>query len=77
MFMTIPAELLEAARIDGAGPWRFFVDVVLSLFPHEHRRAVRGAVHLRLEPVPLAPARHQPGKQYTIVMGIQRMVNIP
>mgnify|MGYP002124136097 CR=1 FL=1 len=31
MFMTIPAELLEAARIDGAGPWRFFVDVVLPL----------------------------------------------
>ena len=31
MFMTIPQELLEAARIDGAGPWRFFVDVVLPL----------------------------------------------
>ncbi len=23
-FMTIPDELLEAARVDGAGPWRFF-----------------------------------------------------
>ena len=30
-FMTIPDELLEAARIDGAGPLRFFKDVVLPL----------------------------------------------
>ncbi|EKE71509.1 MULTISPECIES: sn-glycerol-3-phosphate ABC transporter permease UgpE [Oceanibaculum] len=30
-FMTIPDELLEAARIDGAGPMRFFRDVVLPL----------------------------------------------
>jgi sn-glycerol 3-phosphate transport system permease protein len=30
-FMTIPGELAEAARIDGAGPLRFFWDVVLPL----------------------------------------------
>lgn len=30
-FMTIPDELAEAARIDGAGPLRFFKDVVLPL----------------------------------------------
>jgi sn-glycerol 3-phosphate transport system permease protein len=30
-FMTLPDELVEAARIDGAGPMRFFVDVVLPL----------------------------------------------
>ena len=30
-FMTIPRELAEAARIDGAGPMRFFVDIVLPL----------------------------------------------
>ena len=30
-FMTIPDELAEAARMDGAGPMRFFVDVVWSL----------------------------------------------
>jgi sn-glycerol 3-phosphate transport system permease protein len=30
-FMTIPDELAEAARIDGAGPIRFFWDVVLPL----------------------------------------------
>jgi sn-glycerol 3-phosphate transport system permease protein len=30
-FLTIPEELAEAARIDGAGPMRFFWDVVLPL----------------------------------------------
>ncbi|MEX3959849.1 sn-glycerol-3-phosphate ABC transporter permease UgpE [Trinickia sp. EG282A] len=30
-FMTLPDELIEAARIDGAGPLRFFRDVVLPL----------------------------------------------
>ena len=30
-FLTIPDELVEAARIDGAGPLRFFWDVVLPL----------------------------------------------
>ncbi|MBI3526202.1 MAG: sn-glycerol-3-phosphate ABC transporter permease UgpE [Betaproteobacteria bacterium] len=30
-FLTIPDELAEAARIDGAGPLRFFVDIILPL----------------------------------------------
>jgi len=30
-FMTIPDELVEAAKIDGAGPLRFFWDTVLPL----------------------------------------------
>lgn len=30
-FMSLPDELLEAARIDGAGPMRFFRDIVLPL----------------------------------------------
>ncbi|KAA8998567.1 sn-glycerol-3-phosphate ABC transporter permease UgpE [Affinibrenneria salicis] len=30
-FMTLPAELLEAARIDGAGPIRFLRDILLPL----------------------------------------------
>jgi sn-glycerol 3-phosphate transport system permease protein len=30
-FLTIPDELVEAAKIDGAGPLRFFVDTVLPL----------------------------------------------
>jgi sn-glycerol 3-phosphate transport system permease protein len=30
-FMTIPDELVEAAKIDGAGPMKFFRDIVLPL----------------------------------------------
>ncbi|MCV2355238.1 sn-glycerol-3-phosphate ABC transporter permease UgpE [Paucibacter sp. B2R-40] len=30
-FMTVPDELLEAARMDGAGPLRFFKDILLPL----------------------------------------------
>ena len=30
-FMTVPDELLEASRIDGAGPFRFFWDTLLPL----------------------------------------------
>lgn len=30
-FMTVPEELVEASRIDGAGPFRFFKDTLLPL----------------------------------------------
>ena len=30
-FLTIPDELVEAAKIDGAGPWRFLWDTVIPL----------------------------------------------
>jgi sn-glycerol 3-phosphate transport system permease protein len=30
-FLTVPDELVEAARIDGAGPWKFFKDILLPL----------------------------------------------
>ena len=30
-FLTVPDELVEAARMDGAGPMRFFADVLLPL----------------------------------------------
>ena len=30
-FMSVPDELVEAARMDGAGPMRFFIDVLLPL----------------------------------------------
>jgi sn-glycerol 3-phosphate transport system permease protein len=30
-FLTVPDELVEAVRIDGAGPMRFFIDVLIPL----------------------------------------------
>lgn len=77
MFMTVPPELLEAARIDGAGPWRFFVDVVLPL-----SRTNTAALFVVLFIFgwnqylwPLLVTNQE--NMYTVVMGIQRMVNVP
>ncbi|MEO1532229.1 MAG: sn-glycerol-3-phosphate ABC transporter permease UgpE [Pseudomonadota bacterium] len=30
-YKSVPDELLEAARIDGAGPWKFFIDILVPL----------------------------------------------
>ena len=30
-FKSVPEELLEAARLDGATPWRFFIDILIPL----------------------------------------------
>lgn len=30
-FMSVPEELIEAARIDGAGPFKFFIDILVPL----------------------------------------------
>lgn len=30
-FKSVPEELLEAARLDGATPWRFFIDILVPL----------------------------------------------
>ena len=30
-FMSVPDELLEAARIDGAGPFKFFIDILVPI----------------------------------------------
>ena len=37
-FLTVPDELAEAARIDGAGPMRFFKDILLPLSKTTWRR---------------------------------------
>ena len=73
-FMTIPDELLEAARIDGAGPLRFFWDVVLPL-----SRTNIAALFVILFIYgwnqylwPLLVTTEE--NMYTVVMGIQRMV---
>ena len=55
-FLAVPDELFEAARMDGAGPWRFLKDILLPRVGSQHRRAVRHSVRLRLEPVSLASA---------------------
>ncbi|MGF1554188.1 MAG: sn-glycerol-3-phosphate ABC transporter permease UgpE [Paracoccaceae bacterium] len=72
-FMTVPDELAEAARVDGAGPMRFFVDILLPL-----SRTNLAALFVILFIYgwnqylwPLLVTTDE--AYYTVVMGIQRM----
>lgn len=74
-FMTVPDELTEAARIDGAGPMKFFRDILLPL-----SRTNIAALFVILFIYgwnqylwPLLATTNE--SHYTIVMGIQRMAN--
>ena len=74
-FMTVPDELTEAARIDGAGPMKFFKDILLPL-----SRTNLAALFVILFIYgwnqylwPLLVTTDE--SYYTIVMGIQRMAN--
>lgn len=74
-FLTIPDELVEAARIDRAGPLRFFWDILLPL-----SRTNIAALFIILFIYgwnqylwPLLVTTDE--GLYTVVMGIQRMVN--
>ena len=73
-FMTIPDELAEAARIDGAGPMRFFWDVVLPL-SKTNMAALFVILFILgwneyLWPL-LITSREE---MYTVVIGIKRMI---
>lgn len=76
-YLTIPDELFEAARIDGAGPIRFFWDHILPL-----SRTNMAAMFVILFIYgwnqylwPLIVTTDD--TMYTVVMGIQRTVNVP
>jgi len=75
-FLTIPDELVEAARIDGAGPMRFFRDMLLPL-----SRTNMAALFVILFIYgwnqylwPLLITTDE--SYYTIVMGIKRMASV-
>jgi sn-glycerol 3-phosphate transport system permease protein len=74
-FLTIPDELAEAARIDGAGPMRFFWDVVLPL-----SKTSMAALFVILFILgwnqylwPLLITTSE--SMYTVVIGIKRMIS--
>jgi len=74
-FLTIPDELAEAARIDGAGPMRFFRDVVLPL-----SKTNMAALFVILFILgwnqylwPLLITNQE--SMYTVVIGIKRMIS--
>ena len=73
-FLTIPDELVEAARIDGAGPMRFFFDVVLPL-SRTHIAALFVILFIYgwnqyLWPLLITSSE----SMYTVVIGIKRMI---
>ena len=73
-FLTVPDELAEAARIDGAGPMRFFVDILLPL----SRTSIAALFVIMfiygwnqyLWPLLVTTSEDM----YTVVIGIKRMV---
>jgi sn-glycerol 3-phosphate transport system permease protein len=75
-FMTVPDEIMEAARVDGAGPMKFFRDILLPL-----SRTNIGALCVilfiygwvqYLWPMLVTT---DPG-YYTLMMGMKRMVTV-
>jgi sn-glycerol 3-phosphate transport system permease protein len=74
-FLTVPDELVEAARIDGAGPIRFFLDVLIPL------SATSIAALFVIQFIygwnqylwPLLVTTDE--SRYPIVMGIKRMIS--
>ena len=75
-FMTVPEELAEAARVDGAGPMKFFFDILLPL-----SRTNLAALFVILFIYgwnqylwPLIVTTEE--NMTTIVMGIQRMLYV-
>jgi sn-glycerol 3-phosphate transport system permease protein len=73
-FLTIPDELVEAARIDGAGPMRFFWDVILPL-SKTHIAALFVILFIYgwnqyLWPLLITSSE----SMYTVVIGIKRMI---
>jgi sn-glycerol 3-phosphate transport system permease protein len=75
-FLTVPDELTEAARIDGAGPLQFFRDVLLPL----SRTSIAALFVIQFiygwnqYLWPLLVTTNE--DYYTVVMGISRMVNV-
>ena len=74
-FMTVPDELTEAARIDGAGPMKFFKDILLPL-SGMNLAALFVILFIYGWNQYLWPLLVTTDESYyTIVMGIQRMAN--
>jgi sn-glycerol 3-phosphate transport system permease protein len=75
-FLSVPDELTEAARIDGAGPLRFFWDILLPL----SRTSIAALFVIQFiygwnqYLWPLLVTTDE--SYYTVVMGISRMVNV-
>jgi sn-glycerol 3-phosphate transport system permease protein len=75
-FLSVPEELAEAARIDGAGPVRFFFDILLPLSSTSIAAlfVIQFIYGWNQYLWPLIVTTKQ--SYYTVVMGISRLVNV-
>lgn len=75
-FLTVPEELMEAARVDGAGPMKFFRDILLPLSTTNIAALFIILFVLGWNQYlwPLLISTDQ--SLYTVVMGIQRMAAV-
>ena len=73
-FLTIPDELIEAARMDGAGPMRFFKDMLLplSVTPMAALFVIQFIYGWNQYLWPLLVTTEE--SMYPIVMGIKRLI---
>jgi sn-glycerol 3-phosphate transport system permease protein len=73
-FLTVPDELVEAARMDGAGPMRFFKDVLLPLSKTSMAAlfVIQFIYGWNQYLWPLLVTTDE--KMYPIVMGIKRLI---
>jgi sn-glycerol 3-phosphate transport system permease protein len=73
-FLTIPDELVEAARIDGAGPMRFFKDILLPLSKTSIAAlfVIQFIYGWNQYLWPLIITTHE--NMYPVVIGIKRMI---
>jgi sn-glycerol 3-phosphate transport system permease protein len=74
-FMTVPDELVEAARMDGAGPMRFFKDVLLPLSVTSMAAlfVIQFIYGWNQYLWPLLVTTHE--NMYPVVVGIKRMIS--
>ncbi|HYM31382.1 MAG TPA: sn-glycerol-3-phosphate ABC transporter permease UgpE [Candidatus Cybelea sp.] len=75
-FLSVPEELTEAARVDGAGPIRFFFDILLPLSKTSIAAlfVIQFIYGWNQYLWPLVVTTKQ--SYYTVVMGISRLVNV-
>ena len=75
-FLTVPEELMEAARVDGAGPMKFFRDILLPLSVTNIAALFVILFILGWNQYlwPLIVTTNP--DQYTVVMGIKRMADV-
>ncbi|MFP1497256.1 ABC transporter permease subunit [Escherichia coli] len=73
-FMTLPDELVEAARIHGASPMRFFCDIVFPLSKTNLAVLFVMAFHLRAERVFVAVVDYYRRGSASTAAGIKGMI---